>query len=485
NTAVEYYCTIFAAAESPRKEGLLWTGSDDGLVHISQDGGKNWEDVTPPNMPKWAMVNSIEPSPFEDGGCYLAATLYKAGDYRPYLYKTTDFGKTWTKIINGIPDNHFTRVVRVDPNKRGYLYAGTESGAYVSFDDGANWQPLQLNLPIVPITDMAVKNNNLIAATQGRGLWIIDDLTILQQLNKNIASEKFHLFKPMDSYRMPGYQIKEPKGKGTNHKGGVTVHYYLPNIDTANTEIKIAFLEMDGDIIREFSSKAKKKENKLKAKKGANTFNWNMRYEKAKDFKGMILWWASTNGPKALPGEYKIQLTVGEDTQEKVFKILKDPRSEVSEKDMQAQFDFLMDIKNKISESHETIGDIKEIRSQIKSFTKRLDKEDEKLKPVFDKAEAIDSIMTEVEEALYQTKNRARQDPLNFPIRLTNKLGHLTSLTGGDYPPTDQAEKLKNELFAEIDGWLEKYKTVKEKELPAFNKMVRDMEVDFIKLKLK
>ncbi len=483
NTAVEYYCTIFAAAESPRVEGLLWTGSDDGLVHVSKDGGQNWENVTPSNMPEWSMVNSLEPSPFEDGGCYIAATMYKSGNYEPYLFKTTDYGKTWSKIVTGIQKDHFTRVVRTDPKRRGLLYAGTESGMYISFDDGANWKPFQLNLPIVPITDLAVKNDNLIAATQGRSLWMIDDLSVLHQLNKDVAAKKVHLFKPMDSYRMDGFQVKDPKEAGKNHPGGVTAHYLVPDLDTAKTEVKLTFLEQNGNLIREFSNKAKEKSDRLKVMPGANTFNWDIRYEKAKEFKGMILWWASTDGPKAIPGDYKVQLSVDDDVQEQDFKILADPRSPASQRDFQAQFNFLMDIRNKVTEAHDAIGNIKDIRSQLKSFTKRLNKKDENLKPLFEKAEAIDSMMTEVEEALYQTKNQARQDPLNFPIRLNNKLAHLTSLTSGDYPPTDQAVQLKNELTAEVDGWLAKFKNVQEVELPTFNKMVRDMGVDVILLK--
>ncbi|MEO1257816.1 MAG: glycosyl hydrolase [Bacteroidota bacterium] len=483
NTAVEYYCTIFAAAESPRVKDLLWVGSDDGLVHVSNDGGQNWENVTPSGMPEWMMINSLEPSPFEDGGCYIAGTMYKSGDYQPYLYKTTDYGKTWTKIDKGIQRDHFTRVVRADPEKRGILYAGTESGMYISFDDGANWQAFQLNLPIVPITDLAIKNNTLIAATQGRSLWMIDDLTVLHQLDKSIAEKKHHLYQPMDSYRMPGVQSKNPRGAGKNHPGGVTVHYLVPGLDTAETEVKIAFMEAGGNLIREFSSKAKKRRDKLKVEPGANTFNWNMRYENAKDFKGMILWWASMNGPKAVPGDYLVRLTVGEDSQQKSFKILADPRSDSSPADFQRQFNFLMDIRDKVTEAHETIGDIKDVRGQIKGFTKRLDKKDEKYKPIFAKAEEMDSIMTEVEKALYQTKNKARQDPLNFPIKLTNKLAHITSLTSGDYPPTDQAVQLKNELTAEIDGWLTKFENVKKVEIPAFNKMIREMGVDVIMFK--
>ena len=196
NTGVEYYCTIFAANESPLKEGLIWIGSDDGLIHLTRDGGNNWENITPPMMPKWLMVNSIEPSPFDPAVCYVAGTLYKSGDFKPYLYKTSDYGKTWSLITKGIPSEHFTRVLRADPAKKGLLYAGTETGIYISFDDGRSWNPFQLNLPIVPITDLTIKENSLIVATQGRSLSILDDLTVLHQIDKNTINQPINLFKP-------------------------------------------------------------------------------------------------------------------------------------------------------------------------------------------------------------------------------------------------------------------------------------------------
>ena len=204
NTGVEYYCTIFAAGESPLKEGLMWVGSDDGLIHLTQDGGKSWNNVTPAQMPEWNMINSIEPSAFDEGTCYVAATRYKMGDFKPYLYKTTDYGQTWTEITNGIEDEHFTRVLREDPNRKGLLYAGTETGMYISFDDGANWRSFQLDLPIVPITDLTIKDENLIVATQGRSLYIIDDLSVLHQLEVADNNTDFKLFAPKDSYRTKG-----------------------------------------------------------------------------------------------------------------------------------------------------------------------------------------------------------------------------------------------------------------------------------------
>ncbi len=482
NTSVEYYCTIFAATESPLRQDLIWVGSDDGLVHITKDGGKNWDNITPKNMPEWIMINSIEPSPFDPAEAYIAATMYKSGDFQPYLYKTKDYGKTWTKIVNGIDKEHFTRVIRTDPKRKGLLYAGTEAGMYVSFNDGNSWQPFQLNLPIVPITDLVVKNDNLIAATQGRSLWIIDDLTPLHQMQKDFITKQLHLYKPMSSYRMQGQGGRSSLTNGTNHPGGVMVNYFIKNL-TDSTEVTLSFLEKGGKVIRKFSNKAKEKKDKLKVEDGANRFIWNMRYADAKSFDKMILWWASLNGPKAMPGDYEVQLMVDDMAQIIDFEILKDPRVETNEKGLQEQFDFLSDISNKLTEAHETIIEIRDIRSQLNNYTKRLDKDD-KTQPLFDKAMAIDSMMTLVENELYQTKNRSRQDPLNFPIRLTNKLGHLNSLvSGSDYPPTNQAIEVKNVLTKEIDTQLDIFEKIKMEELPLFNQMVRESQIDAIILK--
>ncbi len=483
NTSVEYYCTIFAAAESPIRQGLIWAGSDDGLVHITKDGGANWENVTPKNMPEWIMINSIEPHPTDPAIAYIAATMYKSGDFKPYIYRTTDYGKNWRKIVDGIDKEHFTRVVRIDPNRPGLIYAGTEAGMYISFDSGTQWQPLQLNLPMVPITDLAVKNDNLIAATQGRSLWIIDDLTPLHQMQKDFKDKQTHLYKPMPSYRMQGRGGRKSLTEGSNHPGGVMVNYFVKNL-TDSTEVSLSFLEKGGKVIRKYSNKAKEKKDKLKVEEGANRFNWNMRYEDAKSFDKMILWWASLNGPKALPGDYEVQLTVDDMVQNVEFEILKDPRIETNDKGLKEQFEFLNEIKSKMSEAHETIIEIRDVRSQLKNYTARLKKDDDSTKAIFEKASAIDSMMTVVENELYQTKNRSRQDPLNFPIKLTNKLGHLNSLvSGGDYPPTAQAIEVKNVLTKEINDQLDLFKKIKANELPKFNQMVKEAQIDAIILK--
>ncbi|NRA91796.1 MAG: glycosyl hydrolase [Psychroserpens sp.] len=478
NTSVEYYCTIFAAQESPITEGLLWVGSDDGLIHVTRDGGKTWENVTPKGMPEWMMINSIEPSAFDAGTCYVAGTKYKTGDFAPYLYKTTDYGKSWTKITNGIDAEHFTRVLREDPKKKGLLYAGTETGMYVSFNDGANWQPFQLNLPVVPITDLTLKDNNLIVATQGRSLWIIDDLTVLHQLY-GMEKDSIRLFKPKDTYRMDGGYSKESKTSGTNHPNGVITYFDLKSYDEEKDEVSLTYFDPKGDTIVTYSTKNKKK-HKLEVEKGINQFVWDMYYEGAEKLDGMILWWASLDGPRAIPGNYKVHLNVNGEAIPQNFNILADPRAESTLADMQKQFDFITDVNKTMDEAHKSIKKIRTIRDRLKNFeTQYADNED--VKDLIEKSKGLRESFTEIEEALYQTKNRSRQDPLNFPIRLTNKLGHLNALIGiGDFAPTDQDIAVKNELSAKIKVQLDEFDRLIDEEISVFNKAFNDKQLNYL-----
>ncbi len=480
NTGVEYYCTIFAANESPLKEGLLWVGSDDGLIHVSQDGGGSWANVTPSGMPEWSMINSVEPSTFEEGTCYVAATRYKLGDFRPYLYKTTDYGKTWSKITNGIPNEHFTRVVREDPKRKGLLYAGTETGMYISFDNGANWNSFQLNLPIVPITDLAIKDNNLIVATQGRSLWIIDDLTVIHQLDASKKSQNMVLYKPKDSYRTKGGARKEPsKTEGQNHPNGVVTHFYLKDFAEKDT-VHLTYTSMAGDTLAAFSTHEKKKDKKLTVEKGGNTHVWNTRGKGAEKLKGMILWWANLNGAKAVPGEYKVHLNVNGTSVSETFKIVPDPRAEVSVADMQKQYDFVSDVNATVDRAHQSIKKIKKINAQLDAFTKQY-KDNEQTKELVEKAKAMKEKFGTVEKALYQTKNRSNQDPLNFPIRLTNKLGHLNSLVAlDDFPPTDQDVAVKNELSGQINEQLKTFDALISEEISAFNAAFNQLKLAYL-----
>ncbi|MDB9754676.1 glycosyl hydrolase [Winogradskyella sp.] len=476
NTSVEYYCTIFAANESPLKEGLLWVGSDDGLINVTQDGGKTWTDVTPKGMPEWMMINSIEPSAFDEGTCYVAGTKYKTGDFAPYLYKTTNYGKSWTKITNGINEEHFTRVLREDPKRKGLLYAGTETGMYISFNDGKDWKPFQLNLPIVPITDVTIKDNNLIVATQGRSLWMLDDLTVIHQLYDADLS-KTVVFKPKDTYRMRGGSRKGSKTNGTNHPNGVMTYFNLKDLKE-DDKVSLTYFDTKGDTIKTFSSSDKK--NKLKVKKGANQFVWDMTYDGAEKLEGMILWWASLEGPKAIPGTYKVSLNINGNQQAQPFTILADPRAESTQADMQKQFDFIEDVNKTMDDAHQSIKKIRTVNKQLGAFQKQY-KDDETVKELVEKAKALEAQLSTIEKELYQTQNRSGQDPLNFPIRLTNKLGHLNALVRmGDFAPTEQDIAVKNELSAKIETQLKAFNTILNDEVKAFNAAFNAKQLNYL-----
>ncbi|SDQ16956.1 Uncharacterized protein SAMN05216294_0694 [Flagellimonas zhangzhouensis] len=482
NTSVEYYCTIFAANESPLKEGLLWVGSDDGLIHVTKDGGKTWENVTPSSMPEWNMINSIEPSAFDEGTCYVAATRYKLGDFTPYLYKTTDYGKTWSLITNGIEDEHFTRVVREDPKRKGLLYAGTETGMYISFNDGAKWEKFQMNLPIVPITDLTIKDNNLIVATQGRSLWVIDDLTVLHQLDDSKKSSETILYQPRESYRTKGNTGRRPsKTEGTNLANGVITHFYLKDVAEKDS-VALTYTKMNGDTLATYSTYSKERGKKLEVKKGGNTHVWDTRGKSAERLDGMILWWANLSGPKAVPGTYKVTLNVNGETQTEDFKILPDPRAEVTIADMQKQYDFITEVNETVDLSHQSIKKIRAVNGKLDEFIKKY-KDEEATTALVEKAKTMKEKFGSIEKELYQTQNRSNQDPLNFPIRLTNKLGHLNSLVSmDDFPPTDQDIVVKNELSAEIKKQLAEFDALVDKEISDFNEEFNKLNLSYLSI---
>ncbi len=474
NTSVEYYSTIFAAAESPVQEGVIWTGSDDGLIHVTMDGGENWQNVTPKSMPEWMMINSIEPSSYDAGTAFVAGTRYKLGDFTPYLYKTTDFGKSWKKITNGITSEHFTRVLREDPAQKGLLYAGTETGMYISFDDGANWKKFQLNLPIVPITDLAIKDNNLIIATQGRSLWILDNLTLIHQL-KRVGKDANVLFKPKDSYRMKGSSSKSLTA-GTNHPAGVITYFYLK--DPKDKKVKLSYLNSSNDTIQSFSTTDET--NKLEVTAGANLHNWNMRGDGAEKLDGMILWWASTDAPLAVPGAYRVVLEIENEVLARDFKILPEGNAEADIEGMQKQYDFISSVNKTVDKAHKSISKMRKVDNQLKDFQKQY-KGNQEVTSLIGKAENVSEEISRIENALYQTKNRSNQDPLNFPIKLTNKLAHLNSLVSmDDFPPTTQDIEVKELLTKAINAELDKFDRLLEEEVKEFNRQFNELELNYL-----
>lgn len=483
NTGVEFYGTIFAATESKREEGVIWVGSDDGLVHVTRDGGQTWENVTPPMSPEQNMINCIDVNPHVDGGAYVAATSYKFGDYTPYLYKTDDYGKTWNLITEGIDATHYTRAIRADPGRAGLLYAGTEWGMYVSFDDGASWKSFQLNLPIVSIRDLHVKDNNLIAATHGRSFWLIDDLTPLHQLSNEVAQSNFYLFQPKDSYRMQQRGSRyDDRFEGENHPNGVLFQYHVKSFNGEKDKASLDILDLNDNLIRSFATNEKERGKKLEVKEGGNRFVWNMRYPGFKEFKGMILYSSPNNGPKAVPGMYKARLTVNGESMEQEFRIIKDPRLPNTPEDYQKQFDFLISVRDKVSEAHQAIRDIRSTRQDL-NYLKSKIRDDESLKQITEMADQLDEEMSVIENNIHMTKNQSYQDPLNYGIRINNRLAFLMAdQQRGDYPPTNQAVEFKSEVEKELDKELQDLRTLMQDRIRKINEIIEDKGLKMLKL---
>jgi len=482
DTGVEYYCTIFVITPSPQEKGVIWIGTDDGKVHITKNGGKSWTDITPNNMPKWGMVNSIDQSPHNPGTAYMAVTRYKLDDFKPYLFKTDNYGKSWKLISRGIPEDAFTRVIREDPMKKGLLYAGTETGMYVSFDDGKNWQSFQLNLPIVPVTDLVVKENDLVVATQGRSFWILDDLTPLHQLTNKVAGSISHMYKPRDTYRLPGgggWGGPSPTW-GANPPNGVMAFYYLKEALGKDDEFKLEFMESDGDVIKTFSNKKDKKNPSpvAETKEGMNRFVWNMRYPDAKKVPNAVMWGGRHIGPKAVPGEYKVKMTLNGKSQTQSFNILKDPRINTTQSDFQDQFDLLMDIRNRTTEINEKILTIRSIKDQINTLTGLMKESGFKDENVTKAGQELVKSLSTIEERLIQVKSKSRQDPLNYPIRLDNKIAALVGVVSSvDARPTAQSYDVLEDLVEQAQVHYKKLNKVLTDDLYKFNNMVSEAAV--------
>jgi hypothetical protein len=499
NTSVEYFGTIFALAESHHEPDVIWVGSDDGLVHVTRNGGTTWANVTPSGLPEWAQVNSLEIHPYEPGGAYLAATRYKSDDFRPYLYRTLDWGTTWQKITNGIPNDHFTRALRADPDREGLLYAGTEFGVYYSVDDGRNWSPIQLNLPIVPVTDLAIKDQDLIAATQGRGFWILDDLSVLHQSTPATAAKSVHLFTPRPAYRLTaGGRNDEPLNAGTNPPVGVVFNYTLAEQPAEETEMLLEVFESRGEeALWTWTRKPEMvgEEDEpdpndppevrlLTSDKGLNRFVWDLRYPGMERFDDLIMWADMKKGPRAVPGAYRARLTVGDVSHDVAFEVLPDPRSTSTAEDYRAQFDFVMQSRDLLSRTHGEIRRIRALRAQLEGLQARFEAEgegDADTAELLAEVTALLETITPIEEALYQTQNESRQDPLNYPIRLNNK---LTSLMGtvavGDTRPTASALAVKTELASAIEAELQQLDSVWNENVPALNSRIQSMGIDLV-----
>lgn len=515
NTGAEYYANIFAIAESKLEEGVIWVGSDDGLIHITKDGGETWENITPPKKlsPELNMINSIDPSPFKKGKAYIAATSYKFGDYTPYLYKTEDYGKSWKLITDGINSSYYTRVVRSDKKREGLLYAGTEWGMYISFDDGNSWSKFQLNLPVSSIRDLEVKDNDLVVATHGRSFWIIDDLTPLHQLNEYNHDDDAILFKPDLSYRMAqsgGWNRPNNLLSGQNHPNGVIINYYIKELQE-DDYLRIDIEDKDGSIIRSFTNNQDKYSQvgnndksimvgnpvlsnpndidnalssdnleSLSPRDGGNRLIWDMRYPGFKSFEGMVLYSSPNVGPKATPGKYNIKMTYNDLVLQEEFEIVKDPRVKISQADYQNQLEFLIDVRDEVSRANQQIIDIRSIKNNM-SFILDKTKDNNELQEMVNKY--LDDISI-IENNIHMTKNQSRQDPLNFGIRINNRIAFLLADSQrGDYPPTDQSKEFFSQVKKELDIEIINLKALVEMHSQKIEEYLKKNKIEVISLK--
>lgn len=465
------YCTLSTLAESPLQKGVIWAGSDDGLVHVTRDGGKRWTDVTPAEMKPWTRVNLIEASPFSAGTAYVAAFRFQLDDSTPLLYKTTDFGKTWNLISRNILRGAFVRSVREDPRRRGLLFAATEKGVFYSPDDGQSWEDLNLNLPAVPVTDIRLKDSDVVISTQGRGFWVLDNITPLEQMTPEVASSGVHLFAPRAAYRM-GRSRRWPAGQmGQNPPRGATIDFFLKSVPSG--ALKLEILDDRGHTVKTFSSAAQAPPGGLSVHAGVNRFIWDMRYPDAHGIKGGThLFGGSLRGPVAVPGKYQLRLSVGSSTQTQSLEIRKDPRLSSTQADFQKQFDLLTQIDARLSTTHDAVNRILEIRPQLKEAEKRAD---EAGSPLRSNIASVGRDLDEVLQELVELRFTGVDDQmLLYPVKLNVRLAYLQGVVAGaESAPTDQAYAAFKDLSARLQTQLDRLDRIVKEEIPALNKQIK------------
>jgi photosystem II stability/assembly factor-like uncharacterized protein len=494
NTSVEYYDTVFTIAESPVEKGVIWAGTDDGLVQVTRDDGQHWTNVTSKEFGEWSLVSLIDASPHVAGAAYVGIDRHKLDDYRPYAFKTTDYGKNWSKITTGLPDNSYVHAVKEDPKRKGLLFAGTENGIYVSFDDGGHWQSLKLNLPTTPIHDLTVKNGDLIVATHGRAFWILDDISALRQMNAATASEDVHLYQPAAAtrYRGPGFTIPASVPVGANPPTGVIIDYFLKS--TPKDAMELEILDAKGNIARKFSSK-KEAENpspveeefgvarsgeKLPVEEGLNRFVWDMRGEPATRVPGAVNWGGREIGPLVAPGTYQIKLTVGAKSFTTSVEIQKDPRVNVSQADLEKQYELATRIRERVSAGNEAVNQMRSVREQLDGLKKRLGA-DSGAKAVLDSADALRKRVDAVEGKIIQPKSKSLEDTLNYPIQVANQLMDLQgTVESADTAPTAQSYVVFDELNARLEKQLTAWREVQSNELAALKELMKKNNVEAI-----
>lgn len=477
-TGVEVYCSIFAFQESPHQKGELWAGTDDGLVHISRDGGDSWQNITPGELPEGGTVNSIELSDHQPGKAYIAVYKYRENDFQPYIFKTEDYGKSWQKLTsgNGIPQDHFVRVVREDPDREGLLYAGTEFGMYVSFDDGEHWQSFQQNLPHTPITDIKVHKEDLVLSTQGRSFWVMDDLSPLHQLDKEVEKSEFNLFEPRDVHRTQFRGYAGSPGPDP-YPTGALVYFYLDK-DAAGKEVELDILDGQGKVVRSYSTSSEGKDT-LEVSEGLNRFEWDLNYEGPFSVDDLVTMVMSNpiQGPEAPPGKYQAKLKVGNSEEIKPFMLKADPRWDATTADLRQTHELATDIAGMITSFQKAIVELRSAREQVQSIAQKTVRD----KEIKQSAEKLSKKFTILEEKLINNNIESGQDPIGMVRRLSNRMGRLYQVVRDhDARPTAGMKERFRDLKKTYDGYMAEFETLMEEELAGFNEMLKKKDIPHI-----
>jgi hypothetical protein len=461
----EIYGTVFSLGPGKKDVSLIWSGSDDGIIQVTRDGGKNWTNVTPSEMPDLGRVSQIDGSSFDNGTAYIAVKKMLLGDRSPYIFKTTDYGKTWKKIVNGIAANDYVHTVREDTVRRGMLYAGTQHSVYVSYNDGENWLPLKNGLPDTPTTDLVVEDNALAIGTHGRGFYVLDDIAALRQFGTTPMTDVM-MFKPANATRGLDRPI---------------VSYYLK---AQPKQLTIDFLDGKGQVVRSVNGTPPRKPGEnapgggdddfprgpqgAPMAAGMNRFTWDLNSTGVVTFPGMILWGATQNGPAVLPGAYQVRLTADGVTQTQPFQVLKHPLRPISDADLLFQWNLASRIRDKVNEANLAVIRIRRIKTDIADRIKDAPAE------VRSAGEQLAKALSTVEETVYQVKNQSGQDPLNFPIKTNNRLASLLRVAvSGEGRPTGNVEPIFNDLVAELKAETDRLEKTINDQLPPINNMLQ------------
>ena len=483
----EVYGTIFTVAESPKQAGVIWVGSDDGLVHVTQDGGKTWQNVTPRDLPE-SQINAVEASPHDAGTAYIAVTRFKFNDFTPHFFRTRDFGKSWQRVVTGIGEESWARVIREDPVRKGLLYAGTELGAYLSFDGGDHWQPLQQNLPVVPVTDLKVQGNDLVAATSGRAFWIMDDVSLLRQLTPELTGKTLAIVETGPAWRLPGGGFSLPIPRiGQTPPSGAQLVFYLKNAPDSTTAGTLEILDGAGAVVRTWKTRPGKpdamgiKADSLALQPGMNRVRWNLRHAGPAGLPGVVSFGGGPGGRLVLPGTYQARLTVGAESATVPVKVLSDPRTSHTGAEYAAQAEVTTALQGMITELYARVRSIRSARDQVNDLIKRTaDRpEGEAIKTA---GEALVKRLTEVDEMLV-SKATNGQDIINYPTRFDSQLTGLMGAIDGTEPPLTGGQRQR---FADLQSEWARHKATVDQvlgaDLAAFNRLVGEKNVPAVVL---